>query len=287
MGRCISSNEEIWRIFNFTIHERHLILIYLNVHLENSQSLFHDRKCCSTCPNTSGNNTRLLPEYEGIRSSDPLGRVYTVHPTNSECFHMRLLLHEVRSPMSFIDLRTFEGRVCETYKQACQLRGLLEYDEHWNKALEEEAASRSPKILRNLFAVMLLTCPMSSPKQLWMDHKEKLSRSSIPDSTGLLEYDEHWNKALEEEAASRSPKILRNLLPVMLLTCSMSSPKQLWMDHTENLSEDILHQAGIQQQNMDLDYCGTIFNRALIDIEDKIILLGGSDLKCFDGLRNP
>ncbi|GBN38662.1 hypothetical protein AVEN_17117-1 [Araneus ventricosus] len=57
------------------------------------------------------------------------------------------------------------------------------------------------------------------------------------------------------------------------------------MDHTENLSEDILHQALIQQQDMDLDYCGTIFNRALIDIEDKIILLGGSDLKCFELLQ--
>ncbi|GBO12163.1 hypothetical protein AVEN_14835-1 [Araneus ventricosus] len=168
---------------------------------------------------------QVVPEQEGIRSSGALGRVYTVHPTNSECFHLRFLLHEGQRPMSFTDLRTFDGRVCETYKQACQLRGLLEDVEHWNKALEEAAASRSPKILRNLFAVMLQICSMSSPKQLWMDHKE-------------------------------------------------------------NLSEDILHKARIQQQNMDLDYCEAIFNRALIDIEDKIILLGGSDLKSF-GLPQP
>ncbi|GBN61785.1 hypothetical protein AVEN_227600-1, partial [Araneus ventricosus] len=97
-----------------------------------------------------GKKGQVVPEQEGIRSSDALGRVYTVHPTNSECFHLRLLLHEVRGPMPFTDLRTFDGRVCETYKQACQLRGLLEDDEHWNKAIEEAAASRSPKILRNL-----------------------------------------------------------------------------------------------------------------------------------------
>ncbi|GBN72756.1 hypothetical protein AVEN_36883-1 [Araneus ventricosus] len=56
---------------------------------------------------------QVVPEQEGIRSSDALGRVYTVHPTNSECFHLRLLLHEVRGPMSFKDLRTFDGWVCE------------------------------------------------------------------------------------------------------------------------------------------------------------------------------
>ncbi|GBN88403.1 hypothetical protein AVEN_123627-1 [Araneus ventricosus] len=78
---------------------------------------------------------QVVPEQAGIRSSDALGRVCTVHPANSECFHLRLLLHEVRGPMSFTDLRTFEGRVCETYKKACQLRRLLDNDDLWNKAL--------------------------------------------------------------------------------------------------------------------------------------------------------
>ncbi|GBL95388.1 hypothetical protein AVEN_208314-1, partial [Araneus ventricosus] len=90
---------------------------------------------------------QVVPEQAGIRSRDALERVYTVHPTNSECFHLRLLLHEVQDPMSFTDLRTFEGRVCETYKEACQLRRLLQNDEHWNEALEAAAASQSPKIL--------------------------------------------------------------------------------------------------------------------------------------------
>ncbi|GBM41021.1 hypothetical protein AVEN_180929-1 [Araneus ventricosus] len=66
----------------------------------------------------------------------------------------------------------------------------------------------------------------------------------------------------------------------------MSFPEQLWMDHKENLSEYILDQARIQQQNMDLDYCDAIFNTGLNDIEDKIILLDGSDLKVV-GLPQP
>ncbi|GBN29710.1 hypothetical protein AVEN_51382-1 [Araneus ventricosus] len=35
MGRSISSNEVVWRIFNFPIHERHPTMIHLSVHLEN------------------------------------------------------------------------------------------------------------------------------------------------------------------------------------------------------------------------------------------------------------
>lgn len=35
MGRYISSNEAIWRIFSFAIHERHPTVVHLAVHLEN------------------------------------------------------------------------------------------------------------------------------------------------------------------------------------------------------------------------------------------------------------
>ncbi|XP_035205933.1 uncharacterized protein LOC118180959 [Stegodyphus dumicola] len=38
---------------------------------------------------------------------------------------------------SFQELGTVEGRLCKTYKEACQVRGLLENDEHWNATLEE------------------------------------------------------------------------------------------------------------------------------------------------------
>ena len=59
-------------------------------------------------------------------------------------------------------------------------------------------------------------------------------------------------------------------------------PQQLWIDHKENLSEDIiLHQARIQEQDLGLSYNDFIFNKALIIIEDKIKSLGASDLKSF------
>ncbi|GFR02188.1 ATP-dependent DNA helicase [Trichonephila clavata] len=166
-----------------------------------------------------------LSDYPGIKSTDAIGRVYAVHPNNSECFHLRLLLHEVPSPTSFQYLKIFERRICSNYKEACQVRGLLENDEHWNVTLEESASMHSPRMLRDMFAVMLQVCAVSNPNQLWINHQEILS-------------------------------------------------------------EDILHQVRIQQRNMDLEFSTEILNEALIIIKDKVRSLGGSDLKSV-GLPQP
>lgn len=40
MGRYISSNEAIWRIFSFAIHERHPTVVHLAVHLKNGQRVY-------------------------------------------------------------------------------------------------------------------------------------------------------------------------------------------------------------------------------------------------------
>ncbi|GFR12144.1 ATP-dependent DNA helicase [Trichonephila clavata] len=266
MGRYISSNEAVWRILNFPIHERYPTVIHLSVHLENGQRVYFTEgnaaerarfapettltaffRLCNEdefartlfyhqvpryytwdSKNKKWSRRKVgqsLSDHPGIKSTDAIGRVYTVHPNNSECFHLRLLLHEVPGPMSFQYLKTIEGRICSSYKEACQVRGLLENDEHWNATLEEAAFVHSPRMLRDLFAVMLQVCALSNPNQLWINHRE-------------------------------------------------------------SLSEDILHQVRIQQQNMDLEFSTKIFNEALIIIEDKVRSLGGSDLKSI-GLPPP
>jgi hypothetical protein len=40
IGRYISSNEAVWRILNFPIHERHPTMVHLSVHLENGQRVY-------------------------------------------------------------------------------------------------------------------------------------------------------------------------------------------------------------------------------------------------------
>ena len=60
-----------------------------------------------------------VSNYPGKFQSDTIGRVYTVHPNNVECFHLRLLLHTIPGPSCKVD-----EVICETNREACRLRGL-------------------------------------------------------------------------------------------------------------------------------------------------------------------
>lgn len=176
MARYISSNEAIWRIFGFQIHERHPTVFHLAVHLENGQRVYFTAKNAVQqaqspppttltaffvlCQNDLFAKTMLYEEvpayftwnastkkfhrrkqgtavdgWHDLYRTDALGRLYTVHPKNDECFFLRMLLINVRGPISFEDLRTVNGQICASYREACQELQLLENDAHWEKTL--------------------------------------------------------------------------------------------------------------------------------------------------------
>ncbi|GBL69571.1 hypothetical protein AVEN_32799-1 [Araneus ventricosus] len=169
MGRYINSNEAVWRILRFPIHDRYTTVVHLSVHLENCRRVYftsdnaHERatqpqdttltayfKLCQedTFAETllyaenpkyyTWNKSKksfcrrkqctVFPGHSNVFDSDALRRVYTVHPNNAECFNLSLLLHTIREPTSFTDLKTVGGQVCETYREACIKLGLLEDD---------------------------------------------------------------------------------------------------------------------------------------------------------------
>jgi hypothetical protein len=63
------------------------------------------------------------------------------YPCNDECFYLRLLLVNVRGPTSFQFLRTGNGELCATYREACQHLRLLEDDVHWDHTLADAVIS--------------------------------------------------------------------------------------------------------------------------------------------------
>lgn len=67
-----------------------------------------------------------VPEFFGVKKANTLGRVYTIHPKNSECYYLRLLLHEVWGLTSFSFLKTVNGVLYD----ACRALGLLEDGKH-------------------------------------------------------------------------------------------------------------------------------------------------------------
>ncbi|XP_008189363.1 uncharacterized protein LOC103311507, partial [Acyrthosiphon pisum] len=186
IGRYISTNEAVWKILGFPLHQRHPVVQHLAVHLENGQRVyFSSADNVQHILNHSKNTTLLaffdlcqvddfaktllyheVPKYftwdsnnhtfsrrkrgklleNNIYSTDAIGRVYTVHPNNAECYFLRLLLHVVKDD-----------------------------DSHWSLTLTEASLNDSSSKLRYLFALMLSACQISDPLELWILHRNSMS----------------------------------------------------------------------------------------------------------------
>jgi hypothetical protein len=86
-----------------------------------------------------------------------------------------MLLNVVCETTSFEDLRTVDGCVCATFKEACQARGLLENDQEWAQALEEASHWAMGRRLRDLFASVLPFNEVINPRELWHRFADDLS----------------------------------------------------------------------------------------------------------------
>ncbi|GBP73542.1 hypothetical protein EVAR_89202_1 [Eumeta japonica] len=213
MGRYVSSNEAVWRIFSFPIHERHPSVVHLAVHLENGQRVYFTAQNAvqraaqppsttltsffETCQNDDFAQTLLysempkyytwnqssrrfirrkqgkpVPGYTDVYSTDAIGRIYSVHPSNDECFYLRLLLVNVRGPTSFQQLRTVDGELCGSYREACQRLQLLENDAHWDQTLNDAVILSHAHQIRTLFSIIISTCFPSNPIDLWIKYKD-------------------------------------------------------------------------------------------------------------------
>ena len=68
-----------------------------------------------------------------------IGRLYYVNPTEGELFYQRMLLMIVKGATDYKELRTYNGNVYKTFKEACGARGLLQDDNEWYKTFDEAA----------------------------------------------------------------------------------------------------------------------------------------------------
>ncbi|XP_013779119.1 uncharacterized protein LOC106463617 [Limulus polyphemus] len=57
---------------------------------------------------------RFVVGHSEIRRPDALGRVYTLHPNDVECYFLWMLLHTVRGPRSLLVLLAVNETLCET-----------------------------------------------------------------------------------------------------------------------------------------------------------------------------
>lgn len=235
-GRYVCASEAAWRILGFDIHHREPSVERLPVHLENHQMVnFSVRDNLNSVVERAGNrrtklqawfkanidhpNARQLtyqefPKFwvwddrntiwkERTQRFSVIGRLSQVHSQSGDLFYLRMILTRCRGAKSFAELRTVNGTVYGTFKEACAALGLLQNNNEWHEALTENAHTAFPKQLRQLFVHILSNCQVSDPLKLWKDHWERMSEDILYDRRKLtnnpeLRLSEHqiWNLTL-------------------------------------------------------------------------------------------
>ncbi|XP_027156334.1 uncharacterized protein LOC113757127 [Coffea eugenioides] len=147
----VSPREAGWRLFRFAMGEIKLAVMHLQLHLGNYQPI---------------NHFVWLPDEKRWKMrdrGDSIGRINAVHPTEGERYYLRLLLTKVRAPKSFDDLKTYNGVLVRTFREAALLRGLLQDDNNQEHFLEEASLFHMPYELRRLFATLFVYLVLTIP----------------------------------------------------------------------------------------------------------------------------
>jgi hypothetical protein len=85
-----------------------------------------------------------------------------------------MLLHIVKGPRSFSEIRNIAGTQYPTYRAACQALGLLGDDQEWSNAINDASEWAPPYQLRHLFVTILIFCELTDLRKLYEDHASQM-----------------------------------------------------------------------------------------------------------------
>lgn len=197
--RYVYACETSWRIFGFPIHHRQPSVERLSFHLPDQQHVVYadtddvldlvdkPRVCESQFLswmnlNKIDKNTRKLTYSEipnrfvydrskrlwkARKRGYSVGRMPHISPSAGELYYLRILLGHSRGPTSFDDIKTVNGNIYSTFREACFARGLLDDDTEFINALKEAATWAMGYLLRQLFVSMLLSNSLHRPNFVW------------------------------------------------------------------------------------------------------------------------
>jgi hypothetical protein len=95
-----------------------------------------------------------------------VGRIVSAHLAEGERYYLRVLLNHVTGATSYDDLKTVNGEILPTFREAAERRGLIEGDNTLDDSLTESTLYEMPSSLRRLFATILVFCEPSDVRRL-------------------------------------------------------------------------------------------------------------------------
>ncbi|XP_072066667.1 uncharacterized protein [Arachis hypogaea] len=200
-ARWIAAPEACWRIFKFNLYRMYPSVERLQIHLPNQHQVsFYDHQTIPEILNDDYFSRTMLTEFFALNREEDqqsrhllyrkipeyytwhnkekewrrcktqrisIGQIYTVSPSEGEKFYLRILLSNVRGPISWDDLLTVNGVQYSSFKQSAKHRGLLESDSSIRACLVEASVLRFLCALRRLFATILIFCEPTDVRSLW------------------------------------------------------------------------------------------------------------------------
>lgn len=205
--RYLSACEATWRIFQYDIHYRTPPVMRLPFHLPGQQKVVFgandDLDDVLQKPSVASSmflgwmeknkddpNARELSYiefpskyvwkqkercWEERQRVKSIGRIHSVPASVGEGYFLRILLNKVKGPTSFEDILTVDGKLQNSFRDACYAMGLLDDDSEYIAAIKEAAFVGSGEHLRKLFATLLASNSLSRPDIVWDETWKDLS----------------------------------------------------------------------------------------------------------------
>ena len=104
-----------------------------------------------------------------------IGRLVYANHAKGERYYLRIMLNHVRGATLYENLRTWRGVTYATFRQACEVMGLVESDKSLDDCLTESAQFRMPCSLWRLFAIVMVFCECTNIRHLWDNHLDAMS----------------------------------------------------------------------------------------------------------------
>ncbi|XP_043474383.1 uncharacterized protein LOC122506333 [Leptopilina heterotoma] len=137
---------------NEALQKRTMLLEYFDLNRRDPQArqyTYAEIPCYYVFKKEGGENALKWVKRKG--SFNVIRRMYSISPSQSELFHLRLLLIVVKGATSYDDLRTVKNILHAIFRSACLALGLIEDDGEWERALTEGEVWMMPQQLRRLF----------------------------------------------------------------------------------------------------------------------------------------
>nr|XP_025678206.1 uncharacterized protein LOC112778052 [Arachis hypogaea] len=205
--RNISPCEAVWRIFAYPIHSREPAIQRLSFHLPGQNPILYedgedidnilskpgiDQSMFTTWMDANNNYSEakeltysefpiffVYNKKEKIWSRRKcgytIGRIYYVPPTCGELFYLRMMLNFVRGPTNYDQIKSANGVIHNSFRDACFALGLLNDDREYIEAIKEASCWGLGDYLRKLFTVMLMSNSVSKPEHVWEETWSLLS----------------------------------------------------------------------------------------------------------------